>query len=146
MDNIRPGNSTIEQAGRGAFATRFIPKGGLVAPGPVLHIANRTTLNVYDMGNDGARNKQIGRQLLLNYCFGHAESSVLLCPYTSPSAYINHNSGAPNARVVWADETTLNHNSYWLEEDVNFLKTTAKIGLSLDFIATRDIQPGEEGE
>ena len=55
MDNIWPGNSTIRQAGRGAFASRQIPKGGLVAPGPLLHIANRTTLNLYAVGDDGVR-------------------------------------------------------------------------------------------
>lgn len=25
--------------------------------------------------------KPIGQQLLLNYCFGHSSSSMLLCPY-----------------------------------------------------------------
>lgn len=147
MDNIAPGNSTIPQAGRGAFATRFIPEGGLVAPGPLLHIANRTVLNVYDMGEDGKRDtsKHVGMQLILNYCFGHKKSTVILCPYTSPSAYINHNSKSPNAKVVWADESTPNHNPYWLEESVDWLKTTEAIGLSLNFVATRDIQPGEEG-
>ena len=146
MDNIRPGNSTIPSAGRGAFATRFIPKGGMVAPGPVLHIANHTALNMYDIdpltkGRD--LTKETGKQLILNYCFGHGKSTVLLCPYTSPSAYINH-SRKPNARVVWADPTTHNHNAYWLEEDVEFLKYQEEIGLSLNFVATRDIKPGEE--
>ncbi|KAL7526358.1 hypothetical protein ACHAXR_004417, partial [Thalassiosira sp. AJA248-18] len=146
MDNIRPGNSTIKQAGRGAFATRFIPEGGLVAPGPVLHIANRTSLNLYEMGEDGSRdtNRPDGMQLLLNYCFGHHKSTVILCPYTSPSAYINHNSKSPNTKVVWAKDSTPNHNSYWLEENVTFLKSMASIGLSIDYVATRDIEPGEE--
>ena len=148
MDNIRPGNSTIEQAGRGAFATRFIPEGGLVAPGPVLHVPNRTALNLYDMGEDGLRDltKLVGMQLVLNYCFGHKSSTVILCPYTSPSAYINHSSKAPNAKIVWAEESTHNHNAYWLDEGVDFLKMMQMIGLSIDFVATRDIQPGEEGK
>ena len=146
MDNIRPGNSTIPQAGRGAFASRFIPKGGLVAPGPLLHIANRTALNLYAEGEYGGRDttKHVGMQLLLNYCFGHKKSSVLLCPYTSPSAYINHNSKAPNAKIVWSKDSTPNHNPHWLDENVHFLKTTEQIGLSIDFVATRDIQPNEE--
>mmetsp|Transcript_22068 Transcript_22068/g.53421 ORF Transcript_22068/g.53421 Transcript_22068/m.53421 type:complete len:473 (-) Transcript_22068:444-1862(-) len=146
MDNIRPGKSTIQQAGRGAFASRSIAQGGLVAPGPILHIANRTSLNLYGVGEDGSRNltEHVGMQLILNYCFGHKKSTVILCPYTSPSAYINHNSDSPNAKIVWAKDSTPNHNPHWLDEDVQFLKTTAKIGLSIDFIATRDIQPGEE--
>ena len=38
LDNLRPGVSNIEGAGRGAFATRFIPQGDLVAPAPLIHI------------------------------------------------------------------------------------------------------------
>ena len=150
MDNIRPDKSTITQAGRGAFATRFIPKGGLVAPGPVLHIANKTSYNLYaeyhqDDITERDIDDQVGMQLMLNYCFGHGQSTVLLCPYTSPSSYINHNSKSPNAKIVWADDVTPNHNPEWLQKDVNFLKTTGRIGLSLNYVATRDIQPGEEG-
>jgi hypothetical protein len=146
MDNIRPGNSTLPDAGRGAFATRFIPKGGLVAPGPVLHIPNQTAMNMYEtdpLTDQRDITKVTGKQLIVNYCFGHRKSTVLLCPYTSPSAYINH-SRKPNARVVWADETTPNHNADWLEGDIEFLKQQQAIGLSLNFVATRDIQPGEE--
>ncbi|KAL7494773.1 hypothetical protein ACHAWT_003346 [Skeletonema menzelii] len=146
MDNIRPGNSTIRDAGRGAFASRFIPKGGLVAPGPVLHIPNKTAMNIYKpnpLTGERDTTKESGKQLILNYCFGHRKSTLLLCPYTSPSAYINH-SRKPNARIVWADEQTPNHNSDWLDNDVEFLKQQEAIGLSLNFVATRDIQPGEE--
>ena len=147
MDNIRPGNSTIEQAGRGAFASRFIPKGGLVAPGPLLHIANKTVLNLYETDlHTGQRDtgRMYGKQLILNYCFGHRESTLLLCPYTSPSAYINHNGDEPNAKVVWAKEGTPNFHHDWLNADIDDLKTIEVIGLSVDFVATRDIQPGEE--
>ncbi|KAL7514953.1 hypothetical protein ACHAXN_012227 [Cyclotella atomus] len=146
MDNIRPGNSTIEQAGRGAFASRFIPKGGLVAPGPLLHIPNKTVLNLYETDRYGDRDldRMYGKQLILNYCFGHRKSTLLLCPYTSPSAYINHNRQAPNAKVVWAKEGTPNFQHDWLNDDIDFLKTMEVIGLSVDFVATRDIHPGEE--
>lgn len=148
MDNIRPGNSTIKDAGRGAFASRFIPKGGLVAPGPVLHIPNSTALDMYQMdpatGNRDL-SKLDGKQLILNYCFGHRKSTLLLCPYTSPSAYINHNRKKANARIVWANEgTTPQHNAEWLKWDIDDLKQQEAIGLSLNFIATRNIQPGEE--
>mmetsp|Transcript_13649 Transcript_13649/g.27752 ORF Transcript_13649/g.27752 Transcript_13649/m.27752 type:complete len:633 (+) Transcript_13649:74-1972(+) len=146
MDNIRPGNSTIRDAGRGAFASRFIPKGGLVAPGPVLHIPNKAAMNMYEtdpLTGNRDTTKESGKQLILNYCFGHGKSTLLLCPYTSPSAYINH-SRKPNARVVWADDTTKNHNADWLQEGVEFLKQQEAIGLSLNFVATRDIRPGEE--
>ncbi|KAL3781515.1 hypothetical protein ACHAW5_000731 [Stephanodiscus triporus] len=147
MDNIRPGNSTITQAGRGAFASRPIPEGGLVAPGPLLHIANRAALYLYDDDDDDDGHAMpSGAQLILNYCFGHGRSTVILCPYTSPSAYINHGSGPlTNVRVRWSDpSTTPHHNAFWLEEDVDFLRKTNAVGLSIDFVATRDIRPGEE--
>ena len=160
MDNIRPGNSTIRQAGRGAFASRFIPGGGLVAPGPLLHVPNRTALHAgsgggssdgtethdYDDDYEHAPPPPPGAKLILNYCFGHGMSTVVLCPYTSPSAYINHGRGSvANVRVRWSDaSSTPNHNAHWLEEDVDFLKGTVGVGLSIDFVATRDIHPGEE--
>jgi hypothetical protein len=156
MDNIKPGNSTIRQAGRGAFASRYIPEGGLVAPGPLLHVANKSAFYLYgnitalylpddDDDDDDDDDLPVGYQLLLNYCFGHRRSTVLLCPYTSPSAYINHGSGEmTNVAIRWSDPSTPNHNAYWLEEDVDYLKSTVGVGLSIDFIATRDIQPGEE--
>lgn len=56
MDNIKPGNSKIPNAGRGAFATRFIPKGGLVSPAPLIHIKDKQELVMYDVlpeGEDG---------------------------------------------------------------------------------------------
>ncbi|KAL3815562.1 hypothetical protein ACHAXA_001966 [Cyclostephanos tholiformis] len=157
MDNIRPGNSTIRQAGRGAFASRYIPEGGLVAPGPLLHVANKSAFYLYanissasylhddDDDDDDDNDVPSGYQLLLNYCFGHRRSTVLLCPYTSPSAYINHGSGElTNVVIRWSEPSTPNHNAHWLEEDVDYLKSTVGVGLSMDFIATRDIQPGEE--
>jgi hypothetical protein len=38
MDNIKVGQSNIPDVGRGAFADRFIPKGDLVAPSPLIHV------------------------------------------------------------------------------------------------------------
>jgi hypothetical protein len=39
MDNIKSGQSENPDAGRGAFANRFIPKASLVAPAPLIHVA-----------------------------------------------------------------------------------------------------------
>jgi len=145
MDNIYPAKSNIHQAGRGAFASRLISKGGLVAPGPLLHIQNRTSLNMYsEHFETGLPDELITTQLITNYCFGHSESTLLLCPYTSPSAYINHNSDQANAKIEWADESTPNHNAFWLDENIDFLKSKSHVGLSVNFIATRDIHPDEE--
>ena len=47
MDNIKVGNSTNPDAGRGAFANRFIPQGGLVAPAPLIHIRDYNSFKMF---------------------------------------------------------------------------------------------------
>ena len=42
-----------------------------------------------------------GKQLLLNYLYGHPESSMLFFPSGSVSCLINH-SKKPNAKLVWS--------------------------------------------
>lgn len=154
MDNIKDGVSTIPHAGRGAFARRFIPKGGLVAPAPLIQIPNRTSFVVYEEKKERYKNnrtrivpdieKPVHAQLLLNYCFGHRESSVLLCPYGLLTSLINHNSfNNPNAKVVWADDAQM-ANPEWRQLPVKEWGSLEKAGLSFDFIATRDIAQGEE--
>ena len=49
IDNIRDGISRIPDAGRGAFASRDIKRGSLVSPAPLVHLANRTSLTIYDL-------------------------------------------------------------------------------------------------
>ena len=52
-----------------------------------------TSLFLYGKGTDQNWNTSavpIGSQLIRNYCFGHPQSTVVLCPYMSPLAYINH--------------------------------------------------------
>ena len=106
IDNMVPGRSKLPYAGRGAIAQRFIARGDVIVPSPLLHIMNRDRLAMWD----GERHeKQVGTQLLLNYCFGHDESSLLLCPITN-AVLINHCSNrtkecgedGPNAEYRWA--------------------------------------------
>lgn len=69
LDNIRPGDSTIPQAGKGAFATRNIKKGEVIAPMPVVQIL-RKDLEVYEEHvEDGKKPliKFLGYQQLMNY-------------------------------------------------------------------------------
>jgi len=150
VDNIVPGTSTIPHAGRGAFATRFIPKGGLVSPVPLVHIADKTTTYMYDemIGPHGnlVRNTSeiVGKQIILNYCFGHPNSTLLLFPYSSNVAYVNHHLTEYNAEIRWATDFDFFHKQEWLDKSVDFLEKEWTAGLALEFIATRDIQPGEE--
>ena len=93
MDNIRKGISSIEDAGYGAFTTRSIHKGDLIAPIPLLQM-NRTLfeMKILDFDDDGdiyATDDFSTYQLMLNYCFGHSRSDVLLC-MLSTGGLINH--------------------------------------------------------
>jgi hypothetical protein len=47
MDNIKVGQSLNPDAGRGAFANRFIPEGGLVAPTPLIHVSTWDLLKMF---------------------------------------------------------------------------------------------------
>lgn len=113
VDNIILGKTstvTDNKAGRGAFAKRFLKAESLIAPIPLLHVIDKDVFNFYlwdTPNNDGARvllkeQGVIGKQLLLNYCFGHPHSSLLLCQTTN-TALINHHKDQPNARIQWSE-------------------------------------------
>lgn len=94
MDNIRTDKSNIKDAGNGAFATRSIKYGELIAPVPLLQV-NRTLLQMkelaYDEDGDIYASTDIDTtsQLMQNYCFGHDQSDIRLC-MLSPGGMINH--------------------------------------------------------
>ena len=149
MDNIRDGVSNIPDAGRGAFANRFIPEGGLVTPAPLIHLPNRSSLTIYEHmitpAGKWKRNVDLPshHQLLLNYCFGHRDSSLLLCPYGYLNHLINHDHKNPNTKIVWTDKKRLRHPE-WFEMPVTDWGTEFHSGLALDFVALRNIEEGEE--
>jgi SET domain len=147
-DNIRGGPSKIPQAGRGAFATRFIQSGGLVAPAPLIHISEKHRLTMFaPLPPDGQstihRNDSapIHQQLLLNYCFGHRDSDILLSPYGLLVNLINHSQKLANTRITWSNMLT---NPEWMNMHPRALEKYSHSGLMLDFIAIRDIEEGEE--
>ena len=148
LDHIQPQNSTIPHAGRGAFATRFLPRGTVVSTAPLLHIPDRDILTMYDddMLEEQQRDKSkpIGQQLLLNYCWGHASSSMLLCPYSHGTPFINHDGQDPNVKIRWMEHDELYHNSSWLNEPVTFFDSVWTTKLMFEYVALRDIQQGEE--
>lgn len=134
LDHIQPGISQIPYAGRGAFAVRSLSKGVVVTPLPLLPIKSKKAL-LMDSGQ---------YQLLLNYCLGHTESSLLLVPYATVVNLINHNYDNPNVELRWSTSSLhrgirLLHNTS-LDE---FWKETP-YGLLLELVALRDIQPGDE--
>lgn len=149
MDNIVAGPSTVPGAGRGAFATRKIPEGGLVAPVPLTHIPDVAVLDMHKLttsdNGDFVRESDdvISQQILLNYCFGHPQSSMVLFPAGAGAAMINH-ADEPNAKIVWSKHP--NHQKMWLqlEPEVLLDEEHMYIGLVFEIIATRDIAAGEE--
>ncbi len=85
LDNIEMKQSTNPNAGRGAFATRNIRKGDIVAPAPVIQITHRQSMELLKVKTDPIKGDLVekSQQLLLNYCFGHRNSSILLYPIVS---------------------------------------------------------------
>jgi len=165
QDHIRMGRSQIEQAGRGAFATRFLPKGTVVGYSPLIHMGVHG-YELYNIHYDNKRNGMIGGHvtgqspkrnqfdLILNYSFGHKNSSVVLTPYGGMVNYINHaslrkphlsNGMEPNVKLRWPDRDLVAHKRDWLHRSPEVLKDTLeKIGLSFEYVALRDIEQGEE--
>ena len=154
-DNLEPGTSSIPYAGQGAFARRPIVKGQTIAPAPLIHIPDRKSLNMYQplsgqnyLYSEGGRDPRnvteppYHRQLLLNYCYGHSDIDLLLCPYGVGTALINHSRERANAQIIWSKK--LMSHPEWLEKNPREWDNLEISGLAWEFVATRDIGPGEE--
>lgn len=128
LDHIQPGVSKILHAGRGAFATRDLPVGTVVAPVPLIPIARQDAMNTLH----GA-----GKQMLLNYCFGHEESSLLFVPYAPVVNLVNH-ARTPNVKMQWS-KSSLHLGKELVEGPLINLN-----GLLLELVAIDSIEQGEE--
>jgi hypothetical protein len=156
-DHLRADTSTLRQAGRGAFATRNLPKGTIVAHLPLIHIPERRRFDMYKLsesendetGEERHPKRELGKlpeQLLLNYCYGHRDSTLLLCPYGPIVNHVNHNQTLVNVRIQWADPARGNQMSYLLEEplETGLQKDSKTAKLAFEMIALRDIAENEE--
>jgi hypothetical protein len=155
-DNMRIEPSTIHQAGHGVVANRYLQKDQVILPVPMIHIPDRTLLEMYErvqVVGGGEQNQptlqvnrdnRTGYQLLLNYCLGHAESSVLLSPYGPVFALINHNQTLVNVKLQWADPKRSNHHPERLQQPIDSLYNISSSQLAMEVVALRDILPGEE--
>jgi hypothetical protein len=157
VDNLRVDGSTILDAGRGAFSKRFLHKGSVITPCPLVQMhkfaleKNITTWDFVNTQKNATDNATKAtyityKKLLLNYCFGHPQSTVRLCPYGSASHLMNHASSKDrvNAEIRWSSSTTLmNISRLNMSSDELFhLKRPARI--AFDIVATRNILPDEE--
>jgi hypothetical protein len=151
-DHIQAGPSTIKQAGRGAFASRSLPEGTIVAQMPLVHISERRRLDMFNLefNDDDERVPDreaglMGSQLLLNYCLGHSESTLLLCPYGPMASMVNHNSGdKANVKLQWGSPHRGNHMPELLNGSIEELESDATAKLAMELVAIRDIVEGEE--
>jgi len=145
QDHLKPGISTIPQAGRGAFASRDLPAGTIVGYAPLVHVGlHGRDIWTVDVGNEEGSWKQY--DLILNYSFGHRNSTVLLTPYGAMVNYINHGGKEKaNVKLRWPDKELIAHKPDYLERTPDELANTLeKIGLSFEYVAIRDIAEGEE--
>ena len=142
QDHIVPGRSTIYQAGRGAFASRPLPKGTVVGYAPLIHIGEKA-VDILTMTYNDGDGQYTKLDLVINYSFGHSNSTLILTPYGAMVNYINHDRERANVMVQWPEGEMVAHKPEWLTKDIKFLRNTIeKIGLSFDYVALRDIEEG----
>ena len=151
VDNLKSGPSTIAEAGRGAFATRKLPKGTIIAPMPMLQIPETDLFAIYevdpDKGEPNFDKNPVNTQVAMNYCFGHPESHMLLMPVGSMVTLINHQPPKrANAKVQWSNNKHWGNAEYWLDQNPESLVEDdyRHIGIVMEVVAIRDIKEGEE--
>ncbi|KAL7567860.1 hypothetical protein ACA910_022642 [Epithemia clementina (nom. ined.)] len=152
QDHLRPNISKIPQAGRGAFATRHLPAGTVVGYSPLIHMGKdgRAVFDISypaesDPYNNGGKKPRHIYDLVINYSFGHPNSTMILTPYGGMVNYINHDSNNPNVQVRFPNKELIAHKPEWLLKDPEFFHLAVeKIGLSFEYVALRDITEGEE--
>ena len=150
LNTIRQGVSAIPNAGRGAFADRDIAKGENVIITPLLHIADKELLTMYPIKDDeeqtlNKENGPIGKQLLLNYAFGHPDTNMVFVPTAPQVTLINHGGVDANARLEWADADDIFSNpDKYLEKSVEKMMRVKEPVLVVKIVAKRQINDGEE--
>jgi len=146
MDHIYVNESTIRQAGNGAFSRRHLKEGTTIISSPMIHVWGRDTMNFNLSLVDDDIPISPSMQIL-NYQFSHPKSSIYLLPINQMIG-INHNSARsasgqpPNAKLRWA---AWNKKSvYALQRPLDDLKKEPYSTMVMDVVATRAILPDEE--
>ena len=85
------------------------------------------------------------KQLILNYCYGHPESNLLLFPYSPVVNYVNHapsaggenGSAVANAKLQWSERFNTKE---WLDKSPEeLIRQHKRAGLAMELVALRDI-------
>ena len=147
IDKIFVKKSSLPNVGKGAFSKRKVKKGEIITSSPVIQL-DRSQMEIVEQELDPSFNAGIKytehvtqKQLLLNYCYGHENSTVLLLPYGAGVNFINHHA-EPNAIIRWSSSRYNNLTGLDLSA-YDFLQRFQE-RMILDYIATRDIEAGEE--
>jgi len=117
---------------------------------PMLHIVEKELLTMYplDDANEGAFDESdgsIGEQLLLNYAYGHPETSMVFLPTAPHVSLINHGGADANARLNWADDDdVLSNADSYLSSTVEEMADVSDSVLVMKVVAKREIAEGEE--
>ena len=153
-DNMKTKVSTLPQAGHGVFANKFLAKGSVILPVPLIAIPDKSIFDMYEVSYRNRGNKKRNAvfdrsrvtrtQLMLNYCLGHEDSTMLLSPYGPAFSLINHNQTLANVRLQWADPAKSNHDPEVLSYDVDSFYDTPTSKIAMELVAVRDIHPDEE--
>jgi hypothetical protein len=140
---------------RTVVARLDIAAGEVVAPAPLIHLSRQHTDLLWveaaaAQATDASSSPTVmwrGHQLLLNYCYGHASSSLLLFPY-SPLVNLVHpadplKNQTANVALRWSKRMP---HPEWLEFNVSTLlqQYSNQSGLLMEFYALRNIVAGEE--
>jgi hypothetical protein len=156
LDAIHGGPSTIPNAGRGAFATRNIRKGETITVTPMVHVASTDLMDMYPIKTEssGSTNKTLydhsdkalEQQLLINYAFGHPESSLLLVPVGPQVTLINHGGKTANAYITWSGKRgdVIENGKAYFDDSVEELSKVKEIVFNMKIVALTDIKKGEE--
>jgi hypothetical protein len=155
IDTLSVGPSTLPGVGRGAFSEPAVEKDQVIAISPVVQV-DRFEMQMVDQfrapGDKIAAqrkhaikytSKVVGQQLLLNYCFGSPDSNLLLLPYGPAVNFINHSREKANAVVQWSNRS-FNLDSFLSQDPNVLLGVDSDRGIMIEFVALRDILPGEE--
>jgi hypothetical protein len=149
-DKLRIGTSTIPGIGQGLFAKGKLAKGSLIISTPLVPI-HRRELDIVIKGSNDPPDIS-AKQLLLNYCFGHPNSDLLLLPYGPMVGHLNHGP-QPNAVIRWhelpADKTGAPrrqqfHHAELRDWSAEKVADAHGMGLMVDIVALREIHPNEE--
>jgi SET domain len=158
IDNMVAGRSTIDDAGRGAFARRALAAGSTISPVPFHPIRKEEVLDVYTtvkkVNRTDGKDEYVldetaeptGGQLLINYCFGHAESTLFLLPTAPMVNLVNH---APkksdvNAILRWSKHQHVANDNDLHDVAIRKWGKHNTRPIVMELVATRDIKEGEE--